>query len=242
MKKAIIIGATSGIGLEVAKLLLAKGYILGVAGRRKEELQKLKESNPSHIEYEAIDVTEPESTNKISTLIEKIGGMELFFNAAGIGHQNRDLDPDIETSTAETNVIGFIRIITFAFNYFKLHGGGHIAVISSIAGTKGLGSAPAYSATKRFQNTYIEALAQLSNTEGLNIHFTDIRPGFVKTALLNDSHNYPMLMEANKVAQKIIKAIKSKKRIQVIDWRYSLLVKVWKLIPRFVWEHLPIKN
>lgn len=110
--------------------------------------------------------------------------MDLFFLSSGIGSQNPDLKPEIELNTARTNVEGFTRMVTAAFNHFKTQGGGHIAVISSIAGTKGLGIAPAYSATKRFQNTYIEALAQLSRMQHLNIHFTDIRPGFVATDLL----------------------------------------------------------
>ena len=110
-------------------------------------------------------------------------------------------------------------------------GKGHIAVISSIAGTKGLGIAPAYSATKRFRNTYIDALEQLSRMHHLHISFTDI-PGFVATGLLNDGKHYPMLMSPKTVAAHIVRAIHRKQRIAVIDWRYRLLVFFWKLIPR----------
>ena len=117
-----------------------------------------------------------------------------------------------------------------------------MAIISSIAGTKGLGVAPAYSATKRFQNIYIDALEQLSNMQNLGIRFTDIRPGFVKTNLLNDGKHYPLLMSPDKVAQDIVKALEHKKRIVVIDWRYRLLVFGWRLIPRFIWKNLSIKT
>ena len=132
-------------------------------------------------------------------------------------------------------------MVTAAFNYFKTRGSGHIAVISSIAGTKGLGVAPAYSATKRFQNTYIEALAQLARMQHLDIHFTDIRPGFVATDLLK-SGKYPMLMKADRVAQHIIKALREKRRVVVIDGRYRVLVFFWRMIPRWLWERLPITN
>ena len=94
-------------------------------------------------------------------------------------------------------------MVDTAFIYFRKSGGGHLAVISSIAGTKGLGVAPAYSATKRFQNTYIDALEQLSYLQKLNIRFTDIRPGFVATDLLNDGKHYPLLMDAAKVGRHI---------------------------------------
>ena len=119
-------------------------------------------------------------------LIDKVGGMDLFLLSSGIGFQNTNLNMEVELNTAYTNVEGFIRMVDTAFIYFRKSGGGHLAVISSIAGTKGLGVAPAYSATKRFQNTYIDALEQLSYLQKLNIRFTDIRPGFVATDLLND--------------------------------------------------------
>ncbi|MEG1543846.1 MAG: SDR family NAD(P)-dependent oxidoreductase, partial [Tannerellaceae bacterium] len=147
----------------------------------------------------------------------------------------------IEINTARTNVEGFIRMVTAAFQYFQAQGGGHLAVISSIAGTKGLGAAPAYSATKRFQNTYMDALAQLSHMKKLNICFTDIRPGFVETALLKDGH-YPLLMKPERVAAHIISALHRQKRVVVIDCRYAVLVFFWKLIPRCLWERLPIRS
>ena len=159
-----------------------------------------------------------------------------------MGHQNRDLQPDIELNTARTNVEGFTRMVTAAFNYLKEKGSGHIAVISSIAGTKGLGVAPAYSATKRFQNTYIDALEQLSYLQKLNIHFTDIRPGFVATDLLNDGKHYPLLMDATKVGRHIAWSLERKQRIVVIDWRYRILVFFWKMIPRWMWKRLPVKT
>jgi short-subunit dehydrogenase len=130
-------------------------------------------------------------------------------------------------------------MVTAAYRYFAQHGGGQLAVISSIAGVKGLGSAPAYSATKRFQNTYIDALEQLAYMEKLPIHFTDIRPGFVQTALLKDD-KYPLTMDPDYAARKIVKAIDRKKRRTIIDWRYAILVFFWKLIPACIWKRLPI--
>ena len=172
MKRAIIIGATSGIGEEVAKLLIQQGWHIGIAGRREEALEKLQATAPGQIEIQRLDVTDSDAPTLLETLIRKLGGMDLFFLSSGIGSQNPDLKPEIELNTARTNVEGFTRMVTAAFNHFKTQGGGHIAVISSIAGTKGLGIAPAYSATKRFQNTYIEALAQLSRMQHVNIqHF-----------------------------------------------------------------------
>lgn len=241
MKRVIIIGATSGIGHEVALIYRRMGWRVGVAGRRIERLEAFRQEAPEQIEIQQLDVTQADAPEKLRLLIDKLGGMDLFLLSTGIGNQNRALDPGIELATVETNAIGFTRMVTAAYHYFKEQGQGHLAVISSIAGTKGLGAAPSYSATKRFQNTYIDALAQLAHMEKLPIIFTDIRPGFVKTDLLkNDS--YPLLMRPERVAQHIVKALSHKKRIAIIDWRYALLVFFWKLIPGFIWERLSIHN
>ena len=241
MKKAIIIGATSGIGQEVAKCLLLDGWQIGVAGRRQSALENLQRAAPDQIQIQTLDVTQEDAGEKLNMLIDKVGGMDLFLLSSGIGFQNTNLNMEVELNTAYTNVEGFIRMVDTAFIYFRKSGGGHLAVISSIAGTKGLGVAPAYSATKRFQNTYIEALAQRARMQHLDIHFTDIRPGFVATDLLK-SGKYPMLMKADRVAQHIIKALREKRRVVVIDGRYRVLVFFWRMIPRWLWERLPITN
>lgn len=241
MKKVIIIGATSGIGLEVAQCYLKAGWQVGAAGRREEELEKIRQSAPGQVFTQRIDVTCQDAPSLLEQLIDRMGGMDIFLLSSGVGKQNLSLRPDIELQTAATNVEGFMRMVNTAFHYFEQKGSGHIAVISSIAGTKGLGSAPAYSATKRFQNTYIDALDQLARMNKLNISFTDIRPGFVATPLLKDD-KYPLLMKASEVAAHIVKAISHRKRVAVIDWRYQIIVFFWQLIPRWLWVRLPIRN
>ena len=241
-KHAVIIGATSGMGLEVARILHRDGWILGLAGRREDLLQNVATEMGSNVFIQRIDVCSDDAEQHLLELIQKMDGIELLFHAAGIGKQNPTLQADTELRTAQTNVLGFIRTVTAAFRYFEAHGGGHIAVISSIAGTKGLGAAPAYSATKRFQNTYLQCLAQQAHIRHLPISFTDIRPGFVDTALLSDGHKYPMLLSPVKVAERIVKAIYARRRKVVIDWRYAILTFFWRLIPDYIWERLNIST
>lgn len=234
-KKAIIIGASSGIGREVARLLLQEGWTLGVAARRVELLQSLGD-----VKVAQIDVTAEDAPTRLRSLIDETGGMDLFFYASGIGKQNRELLADIELATMTTNGLGFTRMIGEAYRYFAERGEGHIAVITSIAGTKGLGPAPSYSATKAMQNVYLQALEQLAHSRGLAIRFTDIRPGFVDTALLSGDFHYPMMLNPEKVAQEIVRAIKHRRHIRVIDWRYRLLTALWRRIPRFIWRELKL--
>ena len=241
-KRILIVGATSGIGREVARLYCRAGWRVGIAGRRADRLEALQQEAPEQIETEQIDVTQADAPLRLEKLIQKTGGMDVFLLSSGIGSQNLKLDPATEIATVQTNAEGFTRMVTAAFRYFAQQKRGHLAVISSIAGTKGLGAAPAYSATKRFQNTYIDALEQLAHIQKLPIRFTDIRPGFVATGLLNDGKHYPMLMHTEKVARHIVRALEKKKRIVVIDWRYRILVALWRLIPPFLWKRLPVRN
>ena len=242
-KRVIIVGATSGIGLEVARIYLGRGYTLGLAGRRIDRLEEIRRKDPSHVFIKRIDVTSDDAAGCLRELIDDVGGMDLYIHCSGVGSQNMLLDWDIERNTISTNASGFARMVLAAYRYFADNGiMGQIAVISSIAGTKGLGAAPSYSATKRFQNTYIDSLAQLSRMRGDNISFTDIRPGFIRTDLLKDGRHYPMLMSVEYASRLITKAIDRRKRSKIIDWRYEILVFLWRLIPEWLWERLPIRN
>lgn len=234
-KKAVVIGASSGIGQEVAKILIEEGWRVGVAARRIELLQSMGATA-----IERIDVTTDKATEALQKLIEKLGGMDLFFYASGIGKQNRELVEDIELATVQTNGIGFTRMIGEAYRYFAKQGSGHIAAITSIAGTKGLGPAPSYSATKAMQNVYLQALEQQAHSRGLDIHITDIQPGFVDTALLSGDFHYPMMLRPEKVAKEIVYAIDHRKHIRVIDWKYRILTAIWRRIPRCFWRRLKL--
>ena len=146
MKRIVIVGATSGIGLEVAKLCIREGWRVGAAGRREEALEALRATAPEQVETEPLDITRDDAPGQLARLIDKLGGMDIYLHCSGIGKRNTGLLPEIELDTLRTNGEGFVRMVTAAFGYFRANGGGHLAVISSIAGTKGLGSAPAYSA------------------------------------------------------------------------------------------------
>lgn len=235
MSKAIVVGASSGIGLEVARLLIQKGWTVGVAARRIDLLNSIGAAD-----VKQIDVTSTDAADRLMDLIKRMGGMDLFFYASGIGKQNRELTEDIELATMLTNGVGFTRMVGCAYRYFAKQGKGHIAAITSIAGTKGLGPAPAYSATKAMQNVYLQALEQQANARGLDIRFTDIRPGFVDTALLSGTFHYPMMLKPDAVAREIVWAIEHRKHIRVIDWKYRILTAIWRRIPRWIWRRFKL--
>ena len=242
-RRAIVMGATSGIGLEVVKVLASKGWQLGVAGRRDDVLQQLSNEVPQVMAVRAIDITRDDAPQRLNGLINELGGIDLYFHSSGIGYQNPALDADKELRTVETNAVGFTRMVDFMFNYFAQRPDheGHIAVMSSIARTRGLGAAPAYSATKRYVSHYLECLSQLCTIRRLHhIHLHDIRPGFVRTPLIADGNRYPMQLDPERVAQSIVRGIERDRSVITVDWRYRLLVAGWRLLPRWLWVRLPI--
>lgn len=249
-KRAIVMGATSGIGQEVARLLAANGYEVGIAGRREERLVQMAQATPGIVAHRQIDVTKEDAPTELHKLIEELGGMDLYFHSSGIGWENVALDTDKELKTVETNGVGFVRMVSAAYNWFAEQRGeeaeqgasskerkARIACITSIARTRGLGAAPAYSATKRMQAHYLECLSQQARMRHLNIGITDIRPGFVATDLIAGSH-FPLQLKAEDVARTIVRAIESGSEVVTIDWRYRLLVAAWQLIPRWLWVRL----
>ena len=123
MKRIVIVGATSGIGLEVARLCIRAGWRVGAAGRRKEALEALRSEAPGQVETETIDITRDDAPERLARLVERLGGMEIYFHASGIGSRNTALRPDIELNTLRTNGEGFVRMVTAAFGHFRSHGG-----------------------------------------------------------------------------------------------------------------------
>ncbi|AAQ66311.1 SDR family NAD(P)-dependent oxidoreductase [Porphyromonas gingivalis] len=234
-KRIVVVGATSGIGLDVARLFISRGWFVGVAGRNTQMLDALKQENPSQVYTAVIDITHSDAPERLSHLIEEMSGMDVYFHSSGIGYNNPQLDETKELDTLRTNGEGFTRMIGAAYRYFRLRKKGQIVAISSVAATRGMGSAPAYSATKRFQMHYLQSIRQLATTDSLHLTVTEIRPGFVDTPLLRDG-KYPMLMESKIVAQAIVKAVIRRKRLLTFDWRYRLLVAFWRMIPVRIWE------
>lgn len=86
--KVIVIGATSGIGLEVARLFAKRGYTVGIAGRRLDKLKEITGQTTGIVAYRQIDVTDDDAPEKLLELIDELGGMDIYFHSSGIGWQN----------------------------------------------------------------------------------------------------------------------------------------------------------
>ena len=245
LRSVIVIGATSGIGRAVVERLANEGVRVGIAGRREERLIELQQRfGKELISYRVMDVTETSATAALDELIAEVGAPDALLYASGIGKQNPTLDEAIELRTVETNCAGMVRIVDHFINYVKREPTynkkhkAHVAVITSVAGTMGMGPAPAYSATKSMQSAYLVALAQHARMQRIPLSVGDIRPGFVATEILNPEKHYPMIMTAEQAAKYVTRSLRRHKRITIFDWRYKLLVGFWRCIPRCIWERM----
>ena len=237
MNKVIIIGATSGIGRELAKMYAAKNWLVGATGRRRELLNSLQQDFPDNILTECFDVTGDENVECIKNLTQQLGGLDLLIYNSGYGDPSKKLDWEIDKNTTQINVNGFVEIVNFTFNYFVLEGKGHIAATSSIAGIRGNSFAPAYSASKAYMSTYMEGLYIKAAKLKLPIYIADIQPGFVKTNMAKGNGQF-WVAPVEKAAAQIFTAIKNKKRRVYITKRWWLIAKLMHCLPMAIYKKI----
>ncbi len=238
MKKAIIIGATSGIGKELAKLLTENGYLVGITGRRTELLTEIQKHNPKLYRIRKFDITEIEKIDtKLNELTEEIGGIDLLILSSGIGDVNAELNFEIEQRTIETNVLGFTCVADWAFNYFEKQKSGHLVAISSIAGIRGSRQATSYNATKAYQINYLEGLRQKTNNLKMKIFVTDVRPGFVNTEMAKGEGLF-WVASVEKASKQIYNAILKKRKIVYVTKRWRIIASILKRIPNFIYDKM----
>jgi short-subunit dehydrogenase len=235
MKTAIIFGATSGIGKVLAETLVKDGYKVAVTGRRFEKLQELQKAYPDRIEIYQNDIQQVEDVEKIfNQMVEEFGKIDLVIQSSGVGHINPKLDWEKEEETIKTNVLGVTKLYDLAYNLFRKQEDGHLVGITSIASLRGNRGAPAYFASKAYQKAYLESLFIKTKTiRSKNVFITDIRPGFVDTAMaLGDGIFWMVSLE--KATRQIYTAIKRKKRVAYISKRWAIIACVLKITPAWL--------
>ncbi len=234
----VVIGATSGIGRELAKVLDQHGYEVGLTGRRLELLQSLKNELNGKSYIRQMDVTDTEAGREIlSELLEEMDDVGLIIINAGVS----PLQPKWpeEKNIIDVNVTGFVALASLAMDYFEKRGSGHIVGISSVAALAGLRQAAVYSASKAFISTYMQALRQKSKRFGMNITVTDIKPGYVRTKLIDDRKGLFWIIPLEKAVNQIYDAIKKQKNHVYISKRWRLVGWLLKSIPDWLYIRLP---
>ncbi len=238
MKRAIVIGASSGIGKELATVLSRNGYAVGLTGRRIDLLEELKSNLPNPGFTKQMDISDhSKAMDLLENLIVDMGGVDLIVISAGIGFINSDLNWGDEKKTIDVNVSGFTAMANVAFRYFVQSGRGHLVGISSIAALRGSREAPAYNASKAFISNYMEGLRFRALKAGLPIVITDIKPGFVDTAMAKGEGLF-WVAPTQKAARQIQEAIQKKASHAYITKRWALIGCLLRVLPDFLYSKL----
>jgi short-subunit dehydrogenase len=231
-KKIIIVGASSGIGRELALQLVKEDYYIGITGRRIELLEELRSQYPDKIIYSQIDNTQSGSLEiELENLKARLGGLDLLILSSGTGDLNESLSFAIEKKTIDLNVTAFTMIADWAFNIFQIQGSRHFAAITSLAGMTGSELAPSYNASKAYQINYLKGLRKKAAQLKLPVNITDIRPGFVDTAIAKGEGQF-WVAPADKAASQIVIAIKRKRHLVYVTKRWALIGFLFRIIYR----------
>jgi short-subunit dehydrogenase len=236
-KKIIIVGASSGIGRQLALQYLQKGNRVGVTGRRKELLEQIKQQHPQQAEYECFDVMGKDVKKHLEAVTDKLQGLDILVISSGTGEPSRELDWNIDKTTIDTNVNGFTEIANWAFNYFAGQGYGQLVTISSVAAVRGGSHAPAYNASKAFQSSYFEGLSIKAKRMKKDIAVTCIEPGFVATKMAKGDGLF-WVVPVEKAGRQIMRAIDRRKRKAYISRRWWLIAKLLKWMPYWFYKRI----
>jgi len=231
MSKAIIIGATSGIGRELAKIFSNQGYEVGILGRRETLLAEVVKELPGKSYARQLDIAVPiEAIEKLTKLIEEMDRVDVIVICAGVGYINLELDWTAEEKTISTNVCGFTAMCNVAMKFFLEQGDGHLVGISSIAAIRGNGGAPAYAASKAFVSNYLEGLRLWTYKKGLAVTVTEIQPGFVDTAMAKGDGLF-WVAPTDKAAKQIYQSIIKQQSHAYITRRWRFIAWIIKILP-----------
>jgi short-subunit dehydrogenase len=228
MKKAIVIGSSTGIGRALSAVLSRQGYEVGLTGRNVTLMEGLARELPGPARVKAIDLARAEEARVcLRELIDELGGVELIVVNSAVGHYDPDWEQEAEI--INVNVMGFAAVASAALDYFIERGSGHLVGISSIAALRGLRAA--YSGSKAFDSSYLEACRLKADGLGLPIHVTDVKPGFVATPMTEGRKDMFWVATPETVAAQIYRAISKRKRHVYVTRRWRLMAWVMKLMP-----------
>lgn len=248
MKKIFITGASSGIGLALAKEYAAHylhhGVVLGLVGRKFDALQQL--ADMLKLEYNAtcaiyaLDVRDSTALNTAATdFMTRYGTTNIVIASAGVSSgtlTERKEDIAAFQAVMDVNLMGMVHTFNpFIASMKNANEQTQLVGIASVAGIRGLPGAGAYSASKAAAITYLESLRV--EMKAFNIHVSCVSPGYIRTPMTDiNQYAMPFLMDAHIFAKKCREVIEQKRRFVVIPWQMGLLARFMRFIPPFLWD------
>ena len=243
--KILILGATSAIVHETAKLFAAEGTHLVLVARNKEKLSAvasdLRIRGANQVEEYPLDLTRMElHQNLIDTAHVNLQGIDTLL----IGYGTLSNQETCQESTSETlkefntNCMSIISLLTIMGNYFESRRQGCIAVITSVAGDRGRQSNYVYGAAKGAVTIFLQGLRNRLSRSGVSV--ITIKPGFVDTPMTAHLPKNALFANPEKVGQKIHHAIRSQKDIVYVPWFWTIVMAGVRLLPERLFKRLSL--
>lgn len=231
MKKAIVVGASSGIGRELARLLVKNDYKVGITARRENLLNELYAENPDSYVVGAFNLSEIDViVPNLNRITEELGGLDLVVISAGLSGQTLDFDFKVEFESLQINVMAFTCICNWAFRIFREQNHGHLAGISSVAGARGWRNSKVYNAAKAYQINYLEGLRNHAAYLKLPVTVTTIIPGYVETRMKGNNYVF-WVAPVEVAARQIYNSIRKKRKIIYTYRRWRFIYFLFKIFP-----------
>ncbi len=241
MNKVVwITGASSGIGKSLALKFAKEGWNVAISARREKLLNEISESNDK-IKAFTLDVTNKNDCEKVfENVLDKFKKIDLCIFATGTWDpiKNKDIDLNQIEDTFKVNFFGTLYSIKAVEKYFKDRGDGHISLISSIAGYRGLPASSGYGPSKAALNNLAESL--YIDFKRFNVRVSLITPGFIKTPMTDKNQfKMPFIKSPEYAAEKIYKGLIHSKSFE-IDFPKELttIIKFFKFLPNKTYLHL----
>lgn len=209
---------------------------MGVAARRGDLLEQLCAELSGQCVAKVLDVAQPQQAIALlKELVAELVDVDTFVISAAIGSNNPDLEWPREEQTLMINVVGAAAMINVAVEHLQTRGGGRLVGLSSVAALRGIGLAPAYSASKAFLSNYLHGLRYRFMKRGLPISVTDVQPGFVDTRMAGGK----FWMASTETAAREIIAAAHKGRAHVyVTPRWRLIAWLMRIVPDALWGRL----
>jgi len=220
------------MAVEYARL----GYRVGVAARRSDLLDQLCAELPGRCVGRMLDVAQPDTAIvALKALVAEMGDVDTFVISAAIGSNNPELEWHREAQTLMINVVGCAAMINVAVEHLEARGRGRLVGLSSVAAVRGIGRAPAYSASKAFLSNYLHGLRYRFMKRKLPISVTDVQPGFVETRMAGGTF---WMVSAETAARQIIAATQRGRAHVYVTPRWRLIAWLMRLVPDVLWGRL----
>ncbi len=242
MKKIWITGASSGIGRALSLKFAKEGWLVASSARREKLLQEISKID-NNITPFPLDVTNSEKCKEVFAQIKKkFNDIDVVLFCAGIHDPELEKDFNLENiqKIMNVNFFGVINSINSVYDYFKEKKNGHISIISSVAGYRGLPSSGAYCSSKSAITTFAESL--YFDLNKFNVKVSVISPGFIETAITNKNKFYmPMLKSPEYAAEKIFIGLTTKNNFEIhFPKPFTYLMKIIKILPYTIFFKIQI--